>query len=247
MMDKSETGFAERIGKRLLPLRSYFFPVFFLVFLFWRGWGYHDGYIYMYWPAGAVLIAGGVWFRLWGIRNIGGKAHTRKGKRLKKLVTTGPFSITRNPLYIANIVIFTGYAVLSKAWVCIIPALFLTWLMYHFIVLHEERLLERSFGEKYVEYGKRVPRWWIKPGILKANGEDARTWKRVFELETGGIIASVVALGLMALKEFVRISFNWYWGTGIMGGFILYVLVHNLRRYYKKKRKNLPGSADIST
>lgn len=77
----------------------------------------------------------------------------------KKLITTGPFRFSRNPLYLGgNGFIFFGAALMYGS----PAALLLTALHLPLIDLFirwEERQLEQSFGEDWVRYKKQVPRW----------------------------------------------------------------------------------------
>jgi len=75
------------------------------------------------------------------------------------LVTSGPFSISRNPIYMGMASILLGVAVLQGTLVALaFPVLFVT-LIEFFIIPGEERKLEKLFGEPYREYKKSVRRW----------------------------------------------------------------------------------------
>jgi len=77
----------------------------------------------------------------------------------KKLVATGPYSHVRNPMYVNIFLMSLGFAlVLDASLVLIIASVFMI-LMHFVVVLPEERRLEARFGEEYVDYKKRVPRW----------------------------------------------------------------------------------------
>jgi len=75
------------------------------------------------------------------------------------LITSGPFSWSRNPLYLSLSLGYLGAALaLEWTWsiVLLIPALIS--LHYSAVVL-EERYLERRFGDLYDAYRRRVRRW----------------------------------------------------------------------------------------
>ena len=75
------------------------------------------------------------------------------------LVKSGPYRFSRNPLYVAQLLGFTGFAVLAGSlWLAsFIPLVFL--LLHYGAILPEERYLERKFGEEYRSYKAQVRRW----------------------------------------------------------------------------------------
>jgi protein-S-isoprenylcysteine O-methyltransferase Ste14 len=75
------------------------------------------------------------------------------------LVTSGPFHLSRNPIYLGMASILLGVAVLQGTLVALtFPVLFVTVIEF-FIIPGEERKLENLFGELYREYKKSVRRW----------------------------------------------------------------------------------------
>lgn len=77
----------------------------------------------------------------------------------KKLITTGPYRISRNPLYLGgNVFIFVGAAlVLGSPTALALIALHLP--LVDLFIRREERQLERTFGEEWVQYKDHVRRW----------------------------------------------------------------------------------------
>ncbi len=75
-----------------------------------------------------------------------------------RLVTWGPFRYRRNPIYLAEILIFLGLAEVTKnIWFVILAPVFaalVTWLA----ILPEEKHLEARFGDAYRDYKARVRR-----------------------------------------------------------------------------------------
>jgi protein-S-isoprenylcysteine O-methyltransferase Ste14 len=75
------------------------------------------------------------------------------------LVTGGPFSFTRNPIYLANTMIMIGVGLISGiAWFLIL-ALIAAFATQKLAIEREERHLEARFGKKFRDYAKRVRRW----------------------------------------------------------------------------------------
>ena len=76
-----------------------------------------------------------------------------------RLVTQGPYKLSRNPLYIGLTLIFLGFAVLLGTTAGVIAAIihFIAWHIW--VVNFEEKSLERKFGNEHVEHKEETPRW----------------------------------------------------------------------------------------
>jgi protein-S-isoprenylcysteine O-methyltransferase Ste14 len=75
------------------------------------------------------------------------------------LVTSGPFRLSRNPIYLGMASVLLGVAVLQGTLFALaFPVIFVA-LIEFFIIPGEERKLEKIFGEPYREYKKSVRRW----------------------------------------------------------------------------------------
>lgn len=84
---------------------------------------------------------------------------TDPGQPTHKIVTTGVFSFSRNPLYLGGIAILVGLAlVLNLPWliVLLLPAIVAC---HYILIVPEERCLRDKFGEEYRLYTERVGRW----------------------------------------------------------------------------------------
>ena len=67
---------------------------------------------YPFWVYGATFIVFGELIRLNAVRYAGGRTRTTK-VGANSLCTSGPYSRTRNPLYIGNVFIYSGVVLLS--------------------------------------------------------------------------------------------------------------------------------------
>ena len=75
------------------------------------------------------------------------------------LVTSGVFRVSRNPIYLAMIVILIGGAF---AWGTLTPFVVppaLAWFLSQKFIVMEEAALSQTFGEDYDRYKRRVRRW----------------------------------------------------------------------------------------
>jgi protein-S-isoprenylcysteine O-methyltransferase Ste14 len=157
------------------------------------------------WTIGAALVAAGEALRLWGVLHIGVISRTRSD-RLGPLVSTGPFAIVRNPLYVGNVLLWAGFAVSARLlWLAPI-AVALLGFEYHAIVRWEEQLLHERLGPAYQAYALRVPRWI--PSLSSRSGSSAAAVvdRTGFSLgdtlfsERGTLIAIAVGYLLLYLK-----------------------------------------------
>jgi Phospholipid methyltransferase len=81
----------------------------------------------------------------------------------ERLVTTGPFGYTRNPMYLGHIIFLVGFALsLHSLFGAALAVATAVW--FQFRVLRDEDRLIRQFGEPYVAYQEKVKRWI--PGIF---------------------------------------------------------------------------------
>ncbi len=75
------------------------------------------------------------------------------------LITTGVFAISRNPIYLGDLLILAALAVwLGNMLNIALPALFV-WYINRFQIAPEERALREKFGAAYDAYCSRVRRW----------------------------------------------------------------------------------------
>ena len=146
---------------------------------------------------GVAFVAFGETVRLWGVRHIGAISRTRRDY-LGPLVTTGPFSVVRNPLYLGNVALWIGFALLARLLWMVPVAFVLLGLEYHAIVRWEERLLDERLVERYRSYAARVPRWLpcLHHGLWPGP-RAAYSWRQTFFSERGTLIA--IAFGLLFL------------------------------------------------
>jgi protein-S-isoprenylcysteine O-methyltransferase Ste14 len=152
------------------------------------------------WIAGALLVAIGEAIRLWAVHYIGAISRTRSD-RLGPLVSSGPFGLVRNPLYLGNILLWTGFAISAQLlWFAPVVVVLLA-LEYHAIVRWEEGLLAQRIGEPYVQYLARVPRWLPSFAALAAPPPAATfSWRETLFSERGTLIAIAVGFALLYVK-----------------------------------------------
>jgi protein-S-isoprenylcysteine O-methyltransferase Ste14 len=108
------------------------------------------------WP----LVGGGVALAAWFLRTMHGADTTRRtDKPVSSLVQDGPFRYSRNPGYLSLAIIYAGVAILRNALWAILLLPLVLYVIQRELIEREERYLERTFGEEYLAYKRRVRRW----------------------------------------------------------------------------------------
>lgn len=91
---------------------------------------------------------------------IKGKGTLSPADPTKKLVISGLYKYSRNPMYIGVMLILIGEALFFNSTSLWIYTAFVFIAFNLFIVLHEEPRLKRDFGTEYQQYLKAVRRWF---------------------------------------------------------------------------------------
>jgi len=109
---------------------------------------------------GVGLCLAGLLFFLWSLVSFG--RSFRVGIDINhpdKLITTGVFAFSRNPIYVAFEFILIGQFLIFSNWMLLIYIGAAIWL-FHRQVLREEEYLKKHYGQEYSEYCHRVRRYF---------------------------------------------------------------------------------------
>jgi len=127
-------------------------PFVFVILCFWGD--VENNWVIL--PVGGVVFLSGLVIRIWA------QMHLHYRLKVKKiLTTTGPYSLVRNPIYIANTLILLGICILSGlVWFVPIMLIYCA-VVYAFVVRCEEAHLLKKYNDdkQYREYLENVPRW----------------------------------------------------------------------------------------
>jgi len=110
---------------------------------------------------GSALFLAYVSMRIWATLYIGGSKDLR-------LQTTGPYSITRNPLYLASLCFALSAACFLKSVSVIALTLVAAGIYLCWVIPAEEKVLERIFGQAFLEYKSRTPRLLPRPSLYQS-------------------------------------------------------------------------------
>jgi protein-S-isoprenylcysteine O-methyltransferase Ste14 len=146
------------------------------------------------WIGGAITLPGCL-LRLWAA------GHIEKGRVLTQ---GGPYSLTRNPLYLGSFFMALGIIVAGQGY-WLLPAFAAFFAIFYFPVMKaEEQELLSGYGERFVEYSQKVP--MFVPAFRKgATSASAFLWSRVVRnREHRNIAGLVVAEAFLILLYLFR-------------------------------------------
>jgi len=109
--------------------------------------------------AGVFFCLAGLSLLLWSLVSFG--QSFRVGidtEHPDKLITSGVFAFSRNPIYVAFALILLGQFLIFSNWILLVYLGAGIWL-FHRQVLREEDYLKKHYGKEYLEYCKRVRRY----------------------------------------------------------------------------------------
>jgi protein-S-isoprenylcysteine O-methyltransferase Ste14 len=144
---------------RILPPLLWVFMVILIAVTHWVGWGPRIMPVPWQWAGAPVFLLG---FAITIVANrhfrrVQTNVHTFRDP--EKLVTSGLFARSRNPMYLGFSLSLLGAAVLANGWLALAPAA-LFWLISQVqYIPFEERAAERVFGDDWRTYTARVRRW----------------------------------------------------------------------------------------
>lgn len=146
-----------------------------------------------------VFLAEGL--RLLAVSFAGSGTRTR-GDDVNQLVTGGPYRWIRNPLYLANILLYASFSFLFGHILVTALAIAYFSFQYSLIVSYEETLLQTKFGERYQLYCDRVPRWLIGQRVLVSNENQSPDFRAAIRSERSTLIA-IGAMWFLWVSRFI--------------------------------------------
>lgn len=115
--------------------------------------------------AAAILLAyASCWFSIRAVHTLG-KQWTYAARVIKghELVTQGPYSVVRNPIYLGMFGLLLSTCLAYSRWWNGLAAVVLFLIGNHIRIRTEEQLLHETFGDQFDEYAQRVPAFIPQP------------------------------------------------------------------------------------
>ncbi len=179
---------------RLFTLRSYT-PIPFLIL------GLVFGHPTITSLIAGVLVSGlGEAIRFWGVGHATSETRVTGSVGASRLVVSGPFGYVRNPLYVGNMLLYTGFGVMANIpWLIVLT---LAWFIFQYwmIVSREEEFLAGKFGQEYDAYRRAVPKFFPRFTPYDRGREVVIQWGIAIRSERRTFQAFAIALLLMVGK-----------------------------------------------
>jgi protein-S-isoprenylcysteine O-methyltransferase Ste14 len=133
----------------------------------------------------------------------------------EELATTGPYALTRNPLYLGSAFLAAGFIIAGDSWWAgLIVGVYFA-VFYYAVIRNEEADLRKRFGAAFEEYASRTPLFF--PGFRAPNGEvpAANAHANVFSWpqyrrnrEYQALLGTIGGLGIVWLRMWILMRFG---------------------------------------
>jgi protein-S-isoprenylcysteine O-methyltransferase Ste14 len=189
-----------KIGKLWFKQRGFSPVPLLLLSIFWPKYDTKSFLICIF--VGIFVALSGELGRIWCVGYAGGITRTRSGD-LNSLVTAGPYSYVRNPIYIFNIIMYCGACIMLGTPILLPFAIVYFVLQYTFIIYFEETILEEKFGDSYLRYKSLVRRWFPSLYIKIIRSAHSFNLKEALYSERRTLTAILVLLVIAVIKHLV--------------------------------------------
>ncbi len=153
---------------------------------------------------GFILLTMGEICRIWAVRYAGGRTRTTK-VGAPSLCTSGSFAYVRNPLYLGNMIIYSGVVLIAggpKVWWMIGITLLFFIIQYSLIVSLEQETLTKLFGKEYLTYCENVPALIPRLTPWKHRlTQEPLSFNKVFKPEKNTILNILLILILIFIRS----------------------------------------------
>ena len=185
---------------------------------FWMRWRVRLGYpvatvfLVLARPIPRSILIGGIIAGFGLLIRAAAAGHLHKDEQL---ATTGPYAMTRNPLYLGSAILAAGFIIAGFSWWAgLIVALYFA-VFYTAVIRNEEADLRKRFGAAFDAYSARVPAflpWFSARQQDEARSElpAAFSWPQYRRnREYQALLGTLVGLGVMWLRMWVRSRYGY--------------------------------------
>lgn len=140
-----------------------------------------------------------VWAHLYASEGTSGREIFLRADSLNR---EGPYRFVRNPLYLGNFHIIGGLLIVFSNIIAFLIGIAFLIFQYSFIILAEENYLKDKFGEEWLNYKKKVPKFFPKIKNLRIAGSQRKnTLAKVIFREMDTIFNILTMLFLIILLK----------------------------------------------
>ena len=159
----------------------------------------------LYFIYGMPLILVGELIRINAVSNAGGITRTMN-VGAPSLCTSGPYSRTRNPLYLGNMIIYLGIVLVAGGEnVFILEGVVFLYFTFQYmmIISLEEETLKKLFGDEYISYMENVPRLFprITPWTGGLNVHKPSNLYKTIKTEKRTLQNIILILSILVIKS----------------------------------------------
>jgi protein-S-isoprenylcysteine O-methyltransferase Ste14 len=122
---------------------------------------------------------------------------------VSELVTDGAYQTCRNPLYLANFLIWMGLVVMRWNLVFLAAIVVFFAIEYYFIIRAEESYLAGRFGKAYDDFRNNVPAFLPRPGRFRKPDRPFNMY-RVIKAESKLLLLLLIAPPLLKVYDYAR-------------------------------------------
>jgi len=186
---------------------SFMVAALFLVLLFLSDAPHPLGLHIAYDVAGVALIALAALGRVWCAIYIAGHKNSQ-------LTVDGPYSLTRNPLYVLSFLGLVGVCLFAHLMMLAVISALVFLFYYHFVICAEENRLAKLVSKDYSAYQTRTPRFWPNFSLYHSRERFSIEPKRLLRAMSEVVwfllaIAGLEFIEMLHDSGVVPILFNW--------------------------------------
>lgn len=143
--------------------------------------------------SGCLMVGLATVGRLWCAQYIA-------GYKTNRLITEGPYAISRNPLYFFSFIGGLGVGLCTESLTLTLTILLVFSLLYPFIIHAEEKKLAGIFGKTFENYFASTPRFFPKPSLFR-EPQEYTVHPKIFRREVFDALWFVWIVGILEFVE----------------------------------------------
>ncbi len=185
--------------------------------------------------AGMLVALAGLGLRAWTVGHAPAGTSGRGTRKLEaaSLSTEGAYSVVRHPLYLGNLLIWTGVACTTGSPAAVAVTALVFWIYNERIMLAEERFLHERFGSVFARWAARTPALLPAPRRWRPH---RLSFSPAFALgrDHAALYAWVAATTVLEVAESLGarsgLDLAPFWGIYFGTGTVLYIVLRRLKK-----------------